>query len=563
MIRITGTLTGKAKDGNITPSEIFLSSQLGEFDHVHGARYRSPAHVEMRFPELVEMHEMVHQSLAVSNFTDGVTRLFSAILEYGEGELRFLDKWRIERFLNKVHRACIFTHEVTANYYTFLLFAYKYPERAIEARKDLSSSYENMLAAGERAFGPVNDSRTVEQAIKILWVVPSIAIAALNLEYDLDLFRLSSLKRCGRFVEANSPDRRYRRILESLRPHWDATGLISDLVSAWDGADPEKFQAKVYERLRLKHPEVVFQATSERPEYMREMFQVLEEYAAERRYRFSEILRKMARSQDAGKVTLFYGASVLLPGLPIGATQDYTINGLDYIRVTPTAIPETMKIMRGSETAVALLVLRGAPPSPEHTAFVLGYVTRAEGGLLGPPFKLTVGVNQLVKLLKNEIPGELIVKIDERDSVLQKRLASTGHWVIVLLAVTAFGHIVETIRDVTEAGPVEVFLMDLIPERGYVAVIIKPKSRRLCYAAPVTKLGLNAVREEIGKSERIEQKELNGPSSFGELAPAIFKVISHCYLGLLQDYRILDVNDKADFERSQAKTPPASPDSSL
>src|ERR1700756_5093237 len=109
MIRITGTLTGKVKDGKLTPSEIFLSSQLGEFDHVHGARYRSPAHVEMRFPELVEMHEMVHQSLAVNNFTDGVTRLFSAILEYGKGELPFWDKWRIERFLNKVHRACIFT----------------------------------------------------------------------------------------------------------------------------------------------------------------------------------------------------------------------------------------------------------------------------------------------------------------------------------------------------------------------------------------------------------------------------------------------------------------------
>jgi hypothetical protein len=563
MIRITGTLTGKAKDGNITPGEIFLSDQLGEFDHVHGARYYSPAHVEMRFPELVEMHEMVHQGLAVNNFTDGVTKLCSAILEYGKGELRFWDKRRLERFLNKVHRACTFTHEVTANYYTFLLFAYKYPERATEARQDLSGSYENMLAAGERAFGPVTDSRTIERAIKILWVVPWIAIAALNLEYDLDLFRLSSLKRCGRFVEANSPDRRYRRILESLRPHWDSTGLISDLVSAWDGAGPEKFQAKVYERLRLKHPEVVFQATSERPAYMREVFQVLEGDAAERRYRFFELLRKMVRSPDAEKVTPFYGASALLPGLPIGATPDYTINCLEYTWVTPTAIPETMKIMRGNGTAVALLVLRGAPPSPEHTAFVLGYITRAEGGLLGPPFQLTVGVNQLVKLLKNELPGELIVKLDERDSTLRKRLASTGHWVIVLLAVTAFGHILETMRDVAEAGPVEVFLMDLIPERGYVAVIIKPKSRRLCYAAPVTKLGRNAVCEEIGKSERIELQELNGPSSFGPLAPAIFKVISHCYLGLLQDYRVLDLKDKADFERRQAKTPPASLDSSL
>jgi hypothetical protein len=73
---------------------------------------------------------------------------------------------------------------------------------------------------------------------------------------------------------------------------------------------------------------------------------------------------------------------------------------------------------------------------------------------------------------------------------------------VVLLAVTAFGHVLEVLRRTAEDGPVEVFFLDLIPERGYVAVVITPKDRTLCYASPSTRLGRNAVFQETEKSEK-------------------------------------------------------------
>jgi hypothetical protein len=545
MIKLTGMLKGSERGGRTEPAEVFLSRELGEFDHLHGAKYLSPPHINARFPELVELHETIHQTLAVNNFTDGICRLFSLILEYGRSELRLVDRWRIERLLEAAHAESVFAHEVTANYYSFLLFAVRHPGSAAEARKDLPPGYEALLCAGEAAFGAISDPRTIENSIKILWVVPWIAIAALNLDYNFDTLRFSSLGKCRRFIRANSPDRRYRRLLQSLRPHWDCAGILSNLISAWDGSHPEQLQEKVHANLRRNQPDLLFQATTARPKYLREAFEVIENSAAERRYQFFDGLREMAQSPDAGKVTPFYGASVLLPGLPVGATPDYTINSLDYISVTPAAITKSAELLRGSSIFLALLVMRGAPADPENTAFVLGYPTRAGGSLMGPPFQLTAPVNQLANLLRKVTPGLLVIKIDERDSILQQKLEVTGHWIVTLLAVTAYGHVLEVLRRIADADSVEVFFLDLSPEREYVAIVMKPKGRRVCYAAPATKLGRNAVAHEAGRSEKITLQDVSQPSSFGGFAASVFKVVSHCYLGLLQDYCLLTRDNRS------------------
>jgi hypothetical protein len=43
-------------------------------------------------------------------------------------------------------------------------------------------------------------------------------------------------------------------------------------------------------------------------------------------------------------------------------------------------------------------------------------------------------------------------------------------------------------------------------------------------------------------------KGTSEPSSFGEFAPSIFKMISHCYLGLLQDYYIVGKDETEESE---------------
>jgi hypothetical protein len=354
-------------------------SIAGFFTLGHGARVLSPIHTGSRFPEAVELHEVMHQNLAVNNMTDGIGRIFSLISDLGKRELGFRHKWRITSLLKTIGRQTRFTHEVIANYYTMLIVANKDLERAREMRRELPSDYEAFVAAGERAFGSIFDSRTLEKLHSILWVAPWVAIAALNMRYDPQTFRFTSLKQGTRFLRQNSPDERFEQLLDVLRPHWDSTGLLSDLIANWDCTGAPEFQARVFERLRAGLPGLRFQSMLETPRFMREIFEAVEPEAARFGYEFFDILRKMAQAPDAEKVSDFYGASVSLPGLEDSHPRDLTMVQVKYAWVAPFALVEALVACRTQGLCLLLLVMRRAPPFPEKTVLLMGYCAGEKG----------------------------------------------------------------------------------------------------------------------------------------------------------------------------------------
>jgi hypothetical protein len=157
-----------------------------------------------------------------------------------------------------------------------------------------------------------------------------------------------------------------------------------------------------------------------------------------------------------------------------------------------------------------------------------------KGRLTGPsPFKTTLALEDLVEILATEEPGHIIVKIDERDAELRTELANVRHPVFVLFANTMFGHIIEVLQELAIGSALDVFYFELKKEIDYAAVVIKPRDKFICFMAPATRMGLNAIHDEILKSDRIQLRQTaKDLSAFVPCVSPVFTVVRHSYLGI-------------------------------
>jgi hypothetical protein len=280
-------------------------------------------------------------------------------------------------------------------------------------------------------------------------------------------------------------------------------------------------------------PGLHFQSLLERPHFMREIFEALEFEAEKFGYTFFDILRKMSQATDAEKVSNFYGASISLPGLEDDDPRDLTLTQVKYVWSPPSALVEALAACRTQGVYLLLLLMRAAPRVPETMALLMGYCIEDNGRLSGPlPFRTTLVLGDLVDLLAAEEPGHILVKIDERDAEFRTQLAHVPHPVFVLAANTMYGHVIEVVQELASTSAVDVFFFELKKAVDYAAVVIKPRDKFVCFMAPLTRMGLNAIHKEILKSDRIRLLQTAADlSAFAPFVSPVFAVVRHAYLG--------------------------------
>lgn len=236
-----------------------MATVLGFYDFVNQPTVVSPWHVSGMNPEVTEVHEGMHRDLANTTSTGVVTKIFARILSQ-RSKLPDSLATNIASLLDVLLQETFLPHEATATYASFKVFFHNAPGAAATQLPRLPTSYRSAMAILEPLMGPVNDAAgdlIIQQPL--LLAVAKVALSPpLFAEFD-DFPQFTSLRR---FIQNESPNKRFQRLVESLltsdgptllsstREHF--TGLLGGAVESASLVDLLSFLPTVNQKILEK-----------------------------------------------------------------------------------------------------------------------------------------------------------------------------------------------------------------------------------------------------------------------------------------------------------------------
>jgi hypothetical protein len=503
---------------------------VGYYSHQEGARYLSPVHLRSEFPELVELHELQHEYLALGNATDTIARLYSRVLEREEGKLRPEHRSHITSLLKTITRQTVFVHETVATYISFLIFKIHSPERVARARRLLPRDYVEALTAGERAFGQISDPRTISEHKKIYTPVLTAAVAALNPPYHSALLRFDRLHECAKFIEINSPNRRFRHLLHDLRPHWQGAGVLSNLIASQDVGhiDAKVYQKQVFDCLREHFPKISFIVVDERFTYLREMATELVQSGVASGYDFVQGLDQLAPVPDT--VLDWFRVKLKQPGPDSDAPLDLTLLQKEY---------------RSFGSEVLNVMTRKLE---NHDICLTGHVNMVDGDLTArmfcywlrhtdrfDPTYVECNVEELLKMLNRSKTANIFVKVDDRiPTNVSRAIQSTGHVLLVLVHDSSPAYAARVIVE-NSHGDLVGFYIHLRKDRSF-SVLVARTDENVFYLVPVTNLSGTVVEEHLlSNGFRSVADKSAIMEMFGSKYRFLLPIVYDCFMGEMRE----------------------------
>lgn len=454
-----------------------FSSTAGYYEHGKGARYINPIASGATFPDLVELHESAHAYLSLANSTDGVARIFAGVLEWGNDALLPGHKRSIEGLFQNIHENTTFTQELYATYISFLQFASRNPQHVPRARHELPRFYKTVLTEAESVFGPV------EAGTSTIVLVNACAIAAMNVRYpnaitfdDIDI--LSDL------VVTNSPDARFRRILQTIRSYGHNELLSRSCID----------QAAVFKWLQSYVSDVEFFIFSENTTYFRNWAACLIRDAVRFGYGFLEDKAVIPHPEDSEIERM--GASLELPGMEPWEPLDLS---LKYVKFASGSLGELLFNGQACASAAIGLFVHIFLLPHENLARLVAFAWSSTKTALVTPFAATCPIDELLSTLKEVPRGGIVLKIDERmGEQTACRLAATGHPCFVLAHDTRPKHVVEVVRDAVESQEVQAGILYL--EDNFGVLLFQMVRDGYCFLAPSSHVGIELIERTFSNS---------------------------------------------------------------
>jgi hypothetical protein len=502
------------------------SSTAGYYSYREGARYLSPFASKSKFPMLVELHESQHEYLAHGNATDAMARLYTGVLEWGEGHLRADHQREINELLQTIHRNIVYTHELVATYLSMLLFWSRRPEDVSSARAELDGSYRKILLAAETAFGEINDPRLDASMIT---ATLACAVAVLNPPFPLEIVRFQRLSECRRFVEKNSPDRRMRWLLKRLRPAWQRESIFKGLQDLKNSAE---VQATVWSNLRSRFPKVEF--VTDRPTILREWVTILKEDA--RTYSYEFLADKDVQPNPEGlseKLGATFEHSEVNDG--DDDSLDLSVSSTGYVF---GSFEELTTIAEASAREGSLLHCHTIVALPLNRAEFKCFALNRGGKHAVLPIGMEVAFDELVKTLVALPRGSLAIKIDELWALktnegsslsVATMLAATGHPVFVLVNDSHPRNLRRLLLSSIEEQ--QASLCPMVGEDGYGFSLIYLHRDRYAILSPVSELGLEVLFHEFEDNAAVVFAQTDDVLPVMGLSEAAIKsLITACFI---------------------------------
>lgn len=460
------------------------SAAAGYYEHGVGSRYINPIGSGTAFPGLVELHESMHECLALANSTDGLARLFAGVVEWGSDELNQNHKASINALFQAIYENSVYTQEFYATYVSFILFSSRNPQDVAKARRELPRSYKNILDEAEAVFGPIGTGKTSDDIIIV--VVNACAIAAMNVRYPKEI-SFDNIDHFTKLVDTNSPDARFRLIIQAIiRDGGETLFSIQNIE-----------QSDVFNWLRTNVREVDFFVFAEEPMCFRDWAACLVRDAPRFGYRFLRDKEVTPHPEDS--VIERIGAKLEHPGMESWEPLDLS---LKHMRFASGSLEELWLIGQACALqAIGLFVHVFIFPG-DTIARLFAFAWSSTKTALVTPFSITCSIDELIAALRGIPIGGVTVKIDERmDQTATIRLTETGHPCFVLSHDTRPKHVIEVVRPAAKEQ--RVYLGRLVLSENFSVMLFQMERDGWCYLTPATPVGIESVVQTLENENNV------------------------------------------------------------
>ena len=486
---------------------------LGYYGGVTGPKLFSPLHVDNEFPELTELHESLHKSLAESNSTDLLGRILANMLHEGKHVFQKVHSAPIEKLLRTINKQTAFVHESYATYVSMLMYVEVEAERIRSARRRLPEFYRLALVSAENGFGSLEQNPLKIHGANIFPILLGTAIAAMNIDFrELD-FKLSSLDAWCDFIDANSPNKRYTSILDTLGT-FHRQGLLAETIKVSGDKDASALQQYFFSKLKEALPSIGFVSNhQEGTEWMHEVVADVKTELSSYGYGFVNNFQLRPPSETSRDVN---ATKLEIPDMNPLSPLDTSLTKLSYQPGSWETLSDSLDESEEANSFFCAHLL----PTPEKKGLLSRWKSRdcLMPSFLMPPrtflfkdlenlsdlFYYSYPFDQILKRLKSQSRGHVILKVDERLARGDiAAIKSTGHILFILSHDNSPKNVIGTIEEYAAEGRVTVFQFGLaIP--SYRALVVRCADHSVYYIAPVTSFGATVIEQHLENIAAVE-----------------------------------------------------------